>query len=154
MILLMKCISSFTPQSYYALSKKTLEKNIYYGICISFGQADSGLLGNPLGRQPLSLPTGPHKTICDSDKMWTPIIEKKGSKEKGATSIIFRIEEGSSSEITKVFRRYRVLLQLSYSWSLGSKINSFIHSANVSGVPSLWEKMLLKECWSTFILQI
>ena len=60
MILLMKCISSFTPWSHYALIKNPW-KNIYYGICISFGQAVTQ-------SAPHQTSQDHQKTIPDSDK--------------------------------------------------------------------------------------
>lgn len=62
MILLMKCISSFTAQSHYGLMENP-RNNVYYGICISFGQADSGLLGNPSGHA--FAQSAPHWTSQD-----------------------------------------------------------------------------------------
>lgn len=49
MISIVKCIPSFTPWSHYDLIKNPWN-NFYYGICMSFVQADAGLLGNLLGQ--------------------------------------------------------------------------------------------------------
>lgn len=126
MILLMKCISSFTPQSHYALIKNPW-KNIYYGICISFGQADSGLLGNPLGRQSLSLlHTGPHKTITRPSvtqiKPVNSYNRKEGQWRRGPHQSYPGLRRVLHLRSFRVFRRYRgAPFQLNYSWVGGQR---------------------------------
>lgn len=84
MISLMRCISSFTPWSHYALRKNSW-KNVYCGICMSFVKADAGLLGNSLSPAiPQLPPTGPPLTRDSQDplrlreSLWTPTVVREG----------------------------------------------------------------------------
>lgn len=84
----------------YALIKNA-SKNIYYGICISFVQADAGHLGRPLDRAvPLDLHSlGVTRSSVTQIKFVNTRGSQRRTEKRRGTSAISRIEEGFLNKI-------------------------------------------------------